>query len=311
MSPGAHEAVTASHVMNLLRHAIHRTVVDPVLGVAPFQRLPVQVSNVVENAVNKEILFHEPHEPFHLAFGKRMAGLAELCLETNGFHEGFIILLPHWMPLQIAVQNYTFHVVGQNKPGNTHILKGVDHADKQIFLPCVGEKLDVALSAMVTDHGEAGCAVGLSAIVQNVCKAPVYLVGLSRSRRIAPPTVPLRCDLLPLGGDEMLVRGDVLFYDCCTTVKPNMAQPIQYDRRVFDALLKQAVNDASITTKLCVGMLSTFRTAGQVLEPVSLEPSQFPAGHAASPLQFRQIDTIQRKTISLFCFHFFNGLCYT
>ena len=187
----------------------------------------------------------------------------------------------------------------------------MDHADKQIFLPCVGEKLDVALSAMVTDHGEAGCTVDSSVIVQNVCKAPVHLVGLTRSRRIAPPTVPLRCDLLPLGGDEMLVRGDVLFYDCCTTVKPNMAQPIQYDRRVFDALLKQAVNDASITTKLCVGMLSTFRTAGQVLEPVSLEPSQFPAGHAASPLQFRQIDTIQRKTISLFCFHFFNGLCYT
>ena len=139
----------------------------------------------------------------------------------------------------------------------------MDDADKQIFLPCVGEKLDVALSAMVTDYGETGYAVGSSIIVQNVCKAPVHLVALTRSRRIAPPTVPLRCDLLPLGGYEMLVGGNVLFYNCCTTVKTGLQQPIQYDRRVFDALLKQAVNDASITTKLCVGMFSAFRAAGR------------------------------------------------
>ena len=33
--------------------------------------------------------------------------------------------------------------------------------------------------------------------------------------------------------------------------------------------------------------------------------------YTAPPLQFRQVDTIQGKTISLFAFHFFNGLCYT
>ena len=111
---------------------------------------------------------------------------------------------------------------------------------------------------MVTDHGKAGGAVGLPVIVQNICKAPVHLVGLTGPRRVAAPAVSLRRDLLALGRDQVLVGGDVLLYDCCTAVKPGLTQTIQYDRRVLDTLPEQAVNDAGVAAKLCGGMFSAF-----------------------------------------------------
>ena len=115
-----------------------------------------------------------------------------------------------------------------------------------------------AQSSMVTDHGKAGDAVGLPVIVQNICKAPVHLVGLTGPRRVAAPTIFLRCDLLALGRDQVLVGGDILLYDCCPAVKPGLAQTIQYDRRVLDTLPEQAVNDAGVAAKLCGDMFSAF-----------------------------------------------------
>ena len=92
--------------------------------------MPVQIGNVVKNSVGEEVFFNEPHKPFHFPLGKRMTWLAELCFKANGFHEGFVILLPHRAPFQVAMENDAFHVVGKNESGDPHVLEGMDHTDE-------------------------------------------------------------------------------------------------------------------------------------------------------------------------------------
>lgn len=110
----------------------------------------------------------------------------------------------------------------------------------------------------MADHGEAGHSVNLFVVIQDIREPPVHLVGLTGTGRIAAPAVALRRDLLTLGGDEMLVGGNVFLYDCCTAVKPGLTQTIQYDRRVLDTLPEQAVDNAGVATELCGSVFSAF-----------------------------------------------------
>lgn len=130
------------------------------------------------------------------------------------------------MALQITVQHNAFHIVGKHNLGHSHVHKGVDHPNEQVFLPGVGEKLNVPLTAVVTDHGEACCTVGISVIVQHICEAPVHLVGLARRCGVTAPSVSLRRHLLPLGRYEMLVGGNVFFYNGGSSVKTGLLQTL-------------------------------------------------------------------------------------
>ena len=103
----------------------------------------------------------------------------------------------------------------------------MDHANEQILLPGIGEELNVTLPAMVADHGKACCAVDLPVVVQNICEAPVHLVGLAGICGIATTSVALRRNLLPLGWQEMLVGGNVVFDDGQSTLKAGLQQAIQ------------------------------------------------------------------------------------
>lgn len=61
----------------------------------------------------------------------------------------------------------------------------------------------------MADHGEASHSENLFVVIQDIRETPVHLVVFTGTGRIAAPAVALRCDLLSLGGDEMLVGGDV------------------------------------------------------------------------------------------------------
>ena len=71
------------------------------------------------------------------------------------------------------------HVICQHISGDTHILKSVDHPNKQVFLFGIRKEFNITLSAMVADHGKAGHAVDVSVVIQHIGKAPVHLVGLT------------------------------------------------------------------------------------------------------------------------------------
>ena len=79
-------------------------VVSRVLFGTPFQRSVVQVGHISENAPRKEVVLHKPDKALHLPLGKRVARLAEFRLETHGFHELLIILLPNRLMTVLRAQ---------------------------------------------------------------------------------------------------------------------------------------------------------------------------------------------------------------
>ncbi len=108
-----------------------------------------------------------------------MPRLTELCIKSNCAHKGFVILLPYRTAVQITVEYNALHVICQHISGDTHILKSVDHPNKQVFLFGIRKEFNITLSAMVADHGKAGHAVDVSVVIQHIGKAPVHLVGLT------------------------------------------------------------------------------------------------------------------------------------
>ena len=101
--------------MNLLRNAVSRSVVKIVLVIAPIQCLPIQVCDVAEHAVNKEIILNKTDKPLNLALGKRVSGLAELRFKADRLHKVLVVFLPDGMPIHIPSQDNAFHVICQNK----------------------------------------------------------------------------------------------------------------------------------------------------------------------------------------------------
>lgn len=75
----------------------------------------------------------------------------------------------------------------------------MDHPNKQVFLPGVGEELNIPLAAVVTDHGKAGNAVGLTVVIQNIREAPVHLVGFTGLCDVPAATISLRRNQLAFG----------------------------------------------------------------------------------------------------------------
>ena len=150
----------------------------------------------------------------------------------------------------------------------------MDHPNKQVFLPGVGEELNIPLAAMVTDHGKTGNAVGLSILIQNIRESPVHLVGFTGLCDVLTATIPLRRNQLVFGRNKVFVGGDILFYNGRPSFKASLLQTLQYDRGILDALAQQAVQQASITAEFCDPMSTAFGAARQVLKAVSLESAQ-------------------------------------
>ena len=58
-------------------------------------------------------------------------------------------------------------------------------------------------------------------------------------------------------------------------------------------------------------MFAPFRFTREILKPIPFQTPKLTSRHTGPALQFGWIDAFQRERFSLFCFHFFNGLCYT
>ena len=82
---------------------------------------------------------------------------------------------------------------------------------------------------MMADHSETS-HLKLGAVrIQNFGEAPIHLKCFPRLGRVTATAVALRCDLLALCRQEMLVRGDVLLHDGCTALEPGLLQAVQND----------------------------------------------------------------------------------
>ena len=205
------------HAVIQLRHHIRTTagmlilrdskspVVSRVLFGTPFQRSVVQAGHIPENASRKEVVLHESDKTLHLPLGKRVARLAEFRLETHGFHELLIILLPNRLALMVPPDHHALHVVRENGFGHSHVAESVNHADEQVFLLGVGKELYIPLAAVMANHCKTRCLVLLAVIRVHRHEAPVHLVRLARCSEIPAPTVPLRGNSVARSRDKMLV----------------------------------------------------------------------------------------------------------
>ena len=134
----------------------------------------------------------------------------------------------------------------------------MDHPNKQVFLPGIGEELNIPLAAVVADHGKAGNAVGLTVVIQNIRESPVHLVGFTGLCDVPAATISLRRNQLASGRNQVFVRGNILFYNGRPSFKTSLFQTLQYDRGILNALAQQAVQQASITAKFCDLMSTAF-----------------------------------------------------
>src|SRR5699024_7644146 len=112
---------------------VHGFMVYAVLTVAPSDGFQIQFCDRAKNSAGKEVIFYEADQALHFALSERMPWLAELCLETDCFHEHFIIFLPERMAFQIPPDHDTLHVICQYIVRDSHISKSMDHPYKKIF----------------------------------------------------------------------------------------------------------------------------------------------------------------------------------
>ncbi len=120
----------------------------------------------------------------------------------------------------------------------------MDHPNKQVFLPGIGEELNIPLSAMVANHSKAGNPVGLPIVIQNISESPIHLVSFTGLCDVPEATVSLRRNQLALGWNKVFVGGDILFYNGCPAFKTGLSQTLQHYRGVLDSLAQQTAKIA-------------------------------------------------------------------
>lgn len=88
-------------------------------------------------------------------------------------------------------------------------------------------------------------------MIQNIRKFLVHLVGVTEHCDVPATTISLRHNQLEFGQNEVLVSGNILFYNGRPSFKASLFQALQYGRGILDTLAQQAAQQASITTEFC------------------------------------------------------------
>lgn len=227
--------------MNLLRNKSQRSVKNSVLCITPVQRCPVQIRNILESSVNKKVFLYKANQSFDLSLCKGVPGFTELCLNPYCFHKGFIIFLPYWMSFQISLYHYALHVVSKDILGNSHILKSVNHSNKQIFLLCIWKKLHISLAAVVANHRKAGHLVFCSIRIQNLCKAPIHLECFTRPSHITTSSISLRRCLRSPNRYQIFVSCNVILYGGSAASKALPSETFQAHYRIGNSLRQKTI----------------------------------------------------------------------
>lgn len=156
----------------------------------------------------------------HFSFGKRMPWLTKFCLETDRFHEHFIIFLPERMTFRLPPVHDTFHVVCQYIAWDPHISKRMYHPNKKIFLSGIGKEFDISFPAVMADHSKTCSLIGCTCIRIYLYKSPVHLIGFPRGCLVSAPSVSLWGNDLTFGWDKLPMIRDISFYGCQSTTYP-------------------------------------------------------------------------------------------
>lgn len=117
------------------------------------EQLPkVQVSHIPERSFGKKVVLYKTDQALYLALGKGLSGLQSLVWNPIVS----IVGLPDRLAVLVQPDAHTLHIVGENIPGNAHVLEGMDHANEQVLLFGIEKELHILFTAMVADHSKAG-----------------------------------------------------------------------------------------------------------------------------------------------------------
>ena len=83
-------------------------VVASVLLSSPISGGYVQVGHIPEGPSGEEVVLHKTNQALHLAFCKRIPGLAESGLESHSPHKLLVVLLPDGMAVLAMLDNNAF-----------------------------------------------------------------------------------------------------------------------------------------------------------------------------------------------------------
>ena len=174
-----------------------------------------------------------------------MSRFAQLSLKIYCAHKRLILLIPYWITFHIPMVYDAFHVVCEHIGWNAHIAEAMNHSDKQVFLPGVGEELNEHLPAVVADHRKTSHVKLLTCLIFSFDKAPIHLECFTRQGCIPASTVPLRSCHLSFSRNQVPVRRNVILY-CSEAARVSIAlQCFQAHARIRHALSEQSIQNGS------------------------------------------------------------------
>ena len=173
------------------RYVIHSSMISAILFVTPDQCIAVQICNISKCSSDNKIFFYKADKPFHLSLCKGVSAFTQLCMETDCFHEDLIIFLPYWISFHISSDYHAFHIICKNVFWNAHVNKRMNHTNEQIFLSGIRKEFNVALAAVMTDHGETCTLIRSTFRSIYFNKSPVHLIILTRTCMISSASVSL------------------------------------------------------------------------------------------------------------------------
>ena len=152
--------------------------------------------------------------------------------------------MPDGLAFEVAVQDDALHVVREHVCWNAEAFEAVNHPDEEVLLLGIREELDVAGTAMVAGHDKARTLEGAAGACHHIREAPVHLERIPRRRLVPAAAIPLRCNDLSLGRQEVFVPCNILFDDREAAGISELFEAFEDDRRIGNALAQKVVQSA-------------------------------------------------------------------
>ena len=182
----------------------------------------------------------------------------------------------------------------------------MNHPDEKVFLLGVGEELHIALSAVMAHHGEARHCKFLAGagIFLHLGKAPIHLECFTGTGSVPASTVALRSHHLPLCGDKIPMRGNVVLDGGDSSRISLGLNALKAHGRVRDAVAQHGVERVRESRQNGLFSFASLVGMSFELEAVLFQTPQLRTAHTGTTLKLGKINLLQREAFSRLPAHF-------
>ena len=220
-------------------------------------------------------------------------------------------MVPYRHAIRITPVNNTLHVVSENVFGYAKTLKRVDHANKEILLHGIREKLYVAPATVMAYHRKTGSTIDCAIATFHIDETPVHLVHLTWAGPITTRSVSLRCYSRSWDRYKIFVILDVLLDLGLAAGITKIHKALEDNNRVGHRTPEQVVDVISEARQNVILLVSACVPVRLYNEAVLLQIAQLLTRDASSTSKFCEIDIEVGVVLTAgFFLHLFNSLCY-